>query len=155
MECYIHWYTYVILVYTGIFAGYRAGPWGHTAFQWPWGGGCQSMPWGWWVFLCTWCREPGRGYEQVYGNLPDKTGEKGKWIFEKAHSINRPLQTAVSMSPVNRESAILHLLPCWTVEKWCGDQRWLCTMFILLYTIYILWYWCYVFRQTQRILLVV
>ena len=45
-------------------------------------------------------------------NLPDKTGEKGKWIFEKAHSIHRPSQTAISMSPVNRESAILHLLPC-------------------------------------------
>ena len=24
MECYIQWYTYIILIYTGIFAGFRA-----------------------------------------------------------------------------------------------------------------------------------
>ena len=66
---------------------------------------------------------------------------------------HRPSQTAISMSPANRESAILHWSPCWTVEKWCGDQQWLYTMFILLYIIYILWYWCYVYRQTRRILL--
>ena len=94
------------------------------------------------VFVCILHFHARAGYLQTYETLLDQLRshpDSDQVLQDQYHDDvetqwHTPSLTAISMSTANRESAILHLLPCWTVEKWCGNQLWLYTMFKLLYT---------------------
>ena len=64
-------------------------------------------------------------------NLPDKTGEKGKWNFEKAHSILHKVREII----------------LWGNSDNCSCQSpevCICTWYIPTYTMYIVVYYMYI-----------
>jgi hypothetical protein len=84
---------------------------------------------------CTW-------YRHVYGidvytciyllkkNLPDKTGEKAKWNFEKAHSILHKVSEIVLWGNSDNTS-------CQAPEVSTNVYVHACTLFIHVHTVYI------------------